>query len=111
MISLEGDVVFNGWRVSAVSAFFYYRRRSVVVCAVAARSARVGGSGRSAVSTAQEDHVLGDHLGGVVLLVLFVRPLARLESALDVALTPLGQVLPADLPQFSPDHDPVPLGS
>src|SRR3989339_1362565 len=57
----------------------------------------------------QHLHIFGDDVGGVVFdAVLFVGPV--LNPALDYYLFALGQVLAADLRQFGPGHDAVPLG-
>src|SRR5450432_2772646 len=60
---------------------------------------------------AEKYDIRSHHLGGVILLVFLVRPLARLQPALDEALPALGQVLPAQLAKLSPDDDAVPLGA
>ena len=63
----------------------------------------------AAAGAAQHLHIFGDDVGGVVLdAVLFVGPV--LDPALDDYLLALGEVLAADLRQFAPGHDAVPLG-
>src|SRR5690606_1317960 len=69
------------------------------------------GATAAAITAAEEDHIRGHDLGGVVLLPFLVGPLARLQASFDVALAPLGQVLTAELAELPPHHDAVPLGA
>src|SRR5438445_5614853 len=56
-------------------------------------------------------HLIGDDFGAVALLSrLFVVPGIGADRTLDVDELPLAQILAADLRQFSPGDDVVPLG-
>src|SRR5216684_4467940 len=66
-------------------------------------------TGSSRVARPEKHDIVGDDFGGVVLLILFVRPLAGLQSTLDEALAPFGQVLATELRELSPADYPVPF--
>src|SRR5688500_3189604 len=91
-------------------------REFVVQRAAARRNAgpdailAAGALARAAAPAAEELHGLGDDLGRVALLPFLVRPLARLQAALDVDRAALVQVLPAVLRGAAPGDDAVPLG-
>ncbi len=65
----------------------------------------------SAVAAAEHLEVVGYDFGAVLLFTrIAVVPGTGLQSALDIDLTPLGEVLPGDLGLASPNDDVVPLG-
>src|SRR5690554_2378049 len=61
-------------------------------------------------TSAEHLHLVGADLGGVAVLAFLVLPLARLQTALDVDLTALAQVLRGDLGQPPEHHHVVPFG-
>ena len=61
--------------------------------------------------SAQELYLLRDDLGDVTLDAFLVIVGMRLQLALDVDLTALGEVFPTDFPELVPGHDTVPLGA
>src|SRR5262249_17031369 len=73
---------------------------------------RIGlGRDAPAASAAEKSHPLGDDLGYVTLLAVFIIVRARANAAFDVRLPPLGEILTAGLALFAPDDDVMPLGS
>src|SRR5690606_28836707 len=84
---------------------------ALISAPTSAARATPAGATAAAITAAEEDHIRGHDLGGVVLLPFLVGPLARLQASFDVALAPLGQVLTAELAELPPHHDAVPLGA
>ena len=76
---------------------------AVVVAAAARTTAH-------AFAAAEQLHLLGDDLGGVVVLAFLVLPLAGLQAALDVHRAALLQVFTGDLGQAVVEHHAVPFG-
>src|SRR5262245_49655002 len=70
----------------------------------------VAAPGAHAFAAAQHLHLLGDDLGGVVVLAFLVLPLARLQAPLDVHRAPFLQVLTSDLGEPVVEDDAMPLG-
>ena len=64
----------------------------------------------TATAAAEQRDAVGLDLSGVALVAVLVVPLARLQTALDVDLFALGQVLLQALRLLAPEHDAVPLG-
>src|SRR5438132_11055627 len=99
---LERNIVFGGlWRAGRI--LFDSRRRPAEVFSRSAGAAPRSSPG--AVASSEEDHPahrVGDHLGGVLLGALLVRPFPGLQPALDVDLPALGEVLAAVLRRLSP---------
>src|SRR5262245_11419993 len=119
----------QGPRAGAPARRFAGLERDVVVHVVeaggrlrrlASRRARRRGTARFAMlvgtraahpfAAAEHLHLLGDDLGGVVVLAFLVLPLARLQAALDVHRAPFLEVLTSDLGQSVVEDDAMPLG-
>jgi hypothetical protein len=63
----------------------------------------------SAAAAAEELHIIGDDLGDVAFVAVFVVVVSGLDPTFDIDLAPFGQVLGTDLCSLSPDHDAVPF--
>src|SRR5207248_7202622 len=90
-----------------------WRRLTEVVPARARARARSGTARRTAalpaLSSGEEDDLVRNHLGRVLLHAFLVGPLARLQAAFQIHLAALAQVLTAKLRELGPDDYPVPL--
>src|SRR5436190_17835864 len=64
----------------------------------------------TAAATAQEHDAIAADLRRIALVAVFVVPLARLQTALDVDLLAFRQVLGERFGLLAPQHDAMPLG-
>src|ERR1700746_3337727 len=88
-----------------------FRRALIEIVRAAARAAEAFASTSAFTPPAKQHRVVGDDFCHVLLLIrLLVVPRARLESAFDVNLAALLQVLACNLGQALPQHHVVPLG-
>src|ERR1700716_2959704 len=90
---LERDVVLGCRRTGTL--FGAHRLRGIFLRAVARLTPEPSCGSRGA--RPEKHDIVGNDLGGVVLLVFFVRPLAGLQSTLDEALAAFRQVLATEL--------------
>ncbi len=104
----EGDVVVKGLIFFRAAAYRLAESRVGPLRATAACGARL--ATHATATTAQHLHVVADDLGGVTVVALLILPLARAQTALDVDLRALAQVLARDFGQAAEEGDAVPLG-
>src|SRR6185369_9503811 len=64
-----------------------------------------------AAPAAEELNALGDNLGDVTFDAVFIIVGTRANTAFDVDLPALGEILPAGLGLFAPNHDVMPFGA
>src|SRR4029077_1827779 len=87
------------------------------LCRVGGLAAAPGGgasgsaAGARPAAAAEHLHLVADDLGGVALVALLVLPLARAQTAFDVNLRALAQVLGGDLRQAPEKRHAMPLGA
>src|SRR5207248_1998391 len=110
----EGNVVL-GLGPCARPGRFLERRRRLTEVVSARACTRTCPARRTAalpaLSSGEEDDLVRDHLGRVLLHAFLVGPLSRLQPALQVHLAAFAQVLTAQFRELGPDDHAVPFGA